>query len=131
MSIFSYFAPSFSASPKGRPLSVLLCACGLRTEGEEFGEPKLWTPGPIRHTFPFHSFSTIIGVGVGAGAYVLSRYAVRNKNPRMRERQSKAHSRLIRRVLFAGVCLGGGRGSKGGEAGPVGAKSGWSSVRRG
>lgn len=29
----------------------------------------------------FFSFSTIIGVGVGAGAYVLSRYAVSNESP--------------------------------------------------
>lgn len=70
----------------GRSLSVL-GACGLRKKGEEFGESKFWTPGPIRHTFPFYSFSTIIGVGVGAGAYILSRYAVRNKNHQMRERQ--------------------------------------------
>lgn len=72
----------FQHPPKGKSLSVL-CAHGLRKEGEEFGESKFWISGPIRPTFTFHSFSTIIGIGVGAGAYVLSRYAVRNlKNPR-------------------------------------------------
>ena len=96
MSIFSSLAPSFSASPKGRSLSVL-CARGLGKEGEEFGESKFWIPGPIRPTFPFHSFSTIIGVGVGAGAYVLSRYAVRNKKT---PDEGKAGPRLRQSIVY-------------------------------
>lgn len=38
---------------------------------------KFGLPESMTRTFLFHSFSTIIGVGVGAGAYILSRYAVR------------------------------------------------------
>lgn len=38
---------------------------------------KFGLPEPMTRMFLFHSFSTIIGVGVGAGAYILSRYAVR------------------------------------------------------
>lgn len=86
-------------------VSSELYACDLRTEGKVFREPKCRTPS--RHTFPFHSFSTIIGVGVGAGAYILSRYAVRTKRPRIRE-----HGRLIKRVLLAIVYLAGGQGSE-------------------
>lgn len=37
----------------GRFLSFLLCACGLRKEGEEFGKPNFWISGSIRHIFFF------------------------------------------------------------------------------
>ena len=129
MSIVSSLAPSLLAPLKGRWCSVL-CACGLGREGEEFEKPKFWTPGPIRHAFLFHSFSTIIGVGVGAGAYILSRYAVRNKNENKNTKATqtrfKAHGRLIRRVWFNSMCLWGG----GGGQAPWAPKTGWSSVGR-
>lgn len=47
---------------------------------KRLGWDRFWLPEPVTPTFPFYSFSTIIGVGVGAGAYILSRYAVRSKN---------------------------------------------------
>lgn len=77
VSVVSSLAPSFFHTPPGKVAFCPLCMWPWEG-GDEFEGPDFWTPGPVRDTFLFHSFSTIIGVGVGAGAYILSRYAVRN-----------------------------------------------------
>lgn len=70
-------APSVLAPLQGGLRSVL-CACGRGREEEDSEGPRFRTAGPSRYTRLFHSFSAVIGVGAGAGAYVLSRYAVRD-----------------------------------------------------
>lgn len=67
-------------APKERPLFSFFVAgtSGRMVRSlKRLGCGKFGLPEPMTRMFLFHSFSTIIGVGVGAGAYILSRYAVR------------------------------------------------------